>query len=195
MSGINLRTQTPVSGLSPQFKAENEMQQIADKVGNRSLGGRICSWVRNKAGVASQSTATFRQALKTRVGTNSVADDILNKAGLTNGKPLSSRKAKEALRLTSEFLDKQQQSSADLNSKVTKVVRNALHVSNASQAPSTLTNNSAAPTPPLPTTATAQKKVDLASVQPLPVLSPSGQALHNAIKERLDTGTTGMTKA
>lgn len=194
MSGINLQTQASVTRLSPNFKAEKEMQQIADKVGERSVGGRLTNWVRSKVGGESRTTEAFRKALLTRVGTNAVADDILSKAGLTEGKPLSRRKAKEVIRLTNEYLDNRQKSATDQNSQVAKVVRTARHGSD----PSTATNptkTSPTPSPTVPTTGTtAQKKAELSDVPTLPVLSPSAKALQNALKERFKLDTTGMTK-
>lgn len=86
---------------------DQRMEALRDHVGNRSVGGRFVSWVKNKDGITPKEQnyqKIFQQALTDKLGSKEAVNVLYKELQLSPDKPLSSRKMQMAMDKADEMV-------------------------------------------------------------------------------------------
>lgn len=103
--------------------ADQRMEALRDHVGNRSVGGRFVSWVKNKDGITPKEQnyqKIFQQALADKLGSKEAVNVLYKELQLSPDKPLSSRKMQMAMDKAHEMVGHQAQYKQARDNQISK---------------------------------------------------------------------------
>lgn len=87
-------------GVHNQAPPDESIKALKDHIGNRSVGGRFVSWVKNTGGLTAKDQnyhAVFQKALATKLGGQAEVQKLFDDIGFSTSKPLSARKIEQVM--------------------------------------------------------------------------------------------------
>jgi hypothetical protein len=159
---------------------DQRMQDIQTHIGNRSVGGRFVSWMKNKDGITPKEQRlmnSFQKALSDKLGSREAVNVLFKELQLSPDRPLSVRKMQVAMDTADQMVTDRDKYTKTRDSQIAKNLTAEQTAAKAEAAARARAAKDGRPYVPL--------KQAMSKVEVDDKLSPSAAALRSAITSKL----------
>lgn len=183
----------PRTGFGTKLGAapDERLASLRDHIGNRSVGGKFVSWVKNKDGITPKEQGyqkSFQKALADKLGSPEAVNVLFKELQLSPDKPLSVRKMQMAMDKADEMVTDRDKYTQGRDKQVATKLANEQKVATAVANAKAKAANEGRPYVPPNAPVSKSDTVDKA-------LSPSAAALRSAITSKFGDTPADNAKA